>query len=96
MMLCRFQYRKLRIIITSPTVHLRKCFQKYFGMSVKKYIASIRLKNAVYQLLNQDEDNITKISFENGFVNMKSFYKTFKDTYLMTPGELKKKMNERK
>lgn len=42
-------------------------------MSVKKYIASIRLKNAVYQLLNQDEDNITKIAFENGFVNMTSF-----------------------
>ena len=65
-------------------------------MSVKKYIASIRLKNAVYQLLNQDEDNITKIAFENGFVNMTSLYKTFKDTYHMTPGELKKKMNERK
>ena len=65
-------------------------------MSVKKYIASIRLKNDVYQLLNQDEDNITKIAFENGFVNMKSFYKTFKDAHHMTPGELKKKMNERK
>lgn len=75
---------------------LEKMFQKHFGMSVKKYIASIRLKNAVYQLLNRDEDNITKIAFENGFVNMKSFYKTFKDTYQMTPRDLKKKMNERK
>lgn len=74
---------------------LEKIFKKYFGMSVKEYISSIRLKNAVYQLLNTN-DNMTQITYENGFANMKSFYKTFKNTYHATPLEFKRMMNERK
>jgi len=74
---------------------LEKTFKKFFGMSVKEYISSIRLKNAVYQLLSTD-DSMTQITFDNGFANMKSFYKAFKDTYHTTPLEFKKMMNERK
>lgn len=74
---------------------LEKIFKRDFGMSVREYVASVRLKNAVYQLLNS-EDSMTKIAFDNGFANTKSFYKIFKETYHATPVVFKKIMNERK
>lgn len=74
---------------------LEKIFQKNLHMSVKQYLYSICLRNAVFQLLNSD-DSMIQIAYDNGFKNVKAFYKLFKDTYQMTPMLFKKMMNERK
>lgn len=60
------------------------------GMSFQEYINSVRLDNAVKMILNTNE-NMIDISNSNGFSSTNSFNKVFRERYLCTPTEYRKK-----
>lgn len=64
-------------------------FQKHMGTTFMSYVNTIRLAGAHRDLLNSDY-SITHIALENGFTNIKSFNKLFKETYGMSPNAYRK------
>ncbi|WP_123053690.1 helix-turn-helix domain-containing protein [Clostridium sp. JN-1] len=70
--------------------YLCRYFKKHMGMTIHKYIDSIRLMSAHRDLLNTD-CSITYIALENGFPNEKSFTRVFKSVYEDTPDKYRKK-----
>ncbi|MBO1000883.1 helix-turn-helix domain-containing protein [Bacillus sp. SD075] len=66
--------------------YLSRYFKQAVGVSFSQYVKQFRLKSAVHELLYTD-DNIMKVSLNNGFPNVKAFNKAFKEMYNQTPGE---------
>lgn len=69
--------------------YLSSFFKRYMGISFLKYLNSIRLKNAVNDLIFTDL-TIIDIAFKNGFFNIKSFNNTFKSMYGDSPSKYRK------
>lgn len=69
--------------------HFARLFKKNLNMTVKEYITNIRINKCKEELLNTDH-TIIDIALENGFPNIQSFYKEFKDIYDMTPARFRK------
>lgn len=73
-------------------------FAKYFkestGKTFLKYINEIRVRYAIEDLINTD-NTILKVSLDNGFPNVASFNKCFKDMYGISPSMYRKE-NKRK
>lgn len=69
--------------------YLSKLFHKYTGTTYLKYLNSVRLSHAFKQIENTDY-SILDIAVNNGFTNVKSFNKVFKDSYGMTPSVYRK------
>jgi AraC-like DNA-binding protein len=67
----------------------RKAFKKYTGLSPLQYHTSLRLKQAVYLLINTDL-SIKEISFNLGFCSEFYFSKLFKGKTNSTPSEFRK------
>ncbi len=57
------------------------------GQSASIFLRNIRLKRA-YQLLEQSAGNASEIAFQVGFSNPNYFFKCFKATYSLTPGQV--------
>ncbi|MFD1957755.1 AraC family transcriptional regulator [Paenibacillus thailandensis] len=70
--------------------YLSKFLSENIGLNFQSYVASIRLKNAVEDLLRFEEKPIADIALTHGFPNAKSFYAAFKNRYHMTPNEYRK------
>lgn len=74
------------------STQLKETFKSYFGLSVKQFVISERLKYAQKLLLESDM-SITDIANTLGYSNTSKFSKIFKDKYAITP--LKFKNNRR-
>lgn len=70
--------------------YLSKFFSDNIGLNFQSYLTSIRLKNAVEELLSYEEERIADLALKHGFPNAKSFYSAFKNRYHMTPNEYRK------
>lgn len=75
--------------------YLSNFFHKNMGQSFTKYMNEIRLNHAVKDIVYTDR-SITRIAMDNGFPNLKSFHKAFKDVYNMTPNQYRKELHESK
>lgn len=69
--------------------YLARLFQKYTGSTFLTYLNNIRLNAAFKQVMNTDYSILT-IAEDNGFANVKSLNKLFKETYGMTPNAYRK------
>lgn len=66
--------------------YLTKVFQEYLGMSLHKYIVSMRVEKA-HKLLLTGKVNITEAAEGAGFSGIHVFSKTFKSRFGITPSE---------
>jgi len=73
--------------------YLSNFFQKHMGQSFTKYVNQIRLNHAVKDIAYTDY-SITQIAMDQGFPNLKSFHKAFKDVYHMTPNQYRKELQD--
>ena len=69
--------------------YLSRMFQMYTGSTFLTYLNSIRLNSAFKQVMSTDLSIIT-IAENNGFANVKSLNKLFKETYGLTPSAYRK------
>ena len=69
--------------------YLSTMFQMYTGSTFLTYLNSIRLNSAFKQVMSTDLSIIT-IAENNGFANVKSLNKLFKETYGLTPSAYRK------
>lgn len=70
--------------------HFHRLFRSYVGESVYAYHKRLLLERAVKQLLHSNVA-VTEIAFNAGYANQASFNKAFKNQYLCSPSELRKK-----
>ncbi|MED1470084.1 helix-turn-helix domain-containing protein [Bacillus salipaludis] len=66
--------------------YLSRYFKQEVGVSFSQYLKNVRLKSAVQELLYTGY-NITQISENCGFPNVKAFNMAFKEIYQQTPTE---------
>ena len=64
--------------------YLSKFIKKYLGVSFSRYLIDIRLDHAHVELL-QTDNSIINIALNNGFPNVASFNKAFRETYHCSP-----------
>ncbi len=69
--------------------HLAKLFKNEFGISMKEYVNSVRIRHASIDLLQTDLP-IIDVALAHGFVSAKAFYKEFEKVYQMTPKQYRK------
>ena len=74
--------------------HVSNFFQKYMGMSFSKYLSQIRMEHSVKEILLTDLP-ITQIAMNQGFPNLKSFHKLFKEIFNTTPAQYRKGLLEK-
>ncbi len=68
--------------------HFQRAFKALTGETLKTYIRSRRLSNALPKLLNRDL-RIIDIAMEAGFESQEAFTRAFKKSFSMTPGEFR-------
>lgn len=64
-------------------------FKKYMGMTFLQYLNEVRITHIYHDLLQTDR-NVAQIAEENGFLNLKLFYREFRKIYGCTPMEVRK------
>ena len=64
-------------------------FHEITGQTFYVFLTLYRLEKAISELLNSD-NKITDIAYNCGFSNVRSFNRTFKSTFGITPSEYKK------
>lgn len=69
--------------------YLSRYFPKYMGIPLNEYITKVRLRESLADLRNSD-NTITYVALENGFSNIKSYFKAFKKNYNTTPSVFRK------
>lgn len=69
--------------------YLSRYFPKYMGITLNEYITKVRLRESLEDLRNSD-NTITYVALENGFSNIKSYFKAFKKNYNTTPSVFRK------
>lgn len=70
--------------------YLSSLFKKKMGITIFEYLKNVRLQHCLHDL-SQTDDTIVNIALSNGFPNIQSFNKIFKETYHMTPMQYRKK-----
>ncbi len=73
----RFGYSKSRFS------HL---FHAYFGCGIPEYVNTLRCRNAAF-LLTQESISLTDAALTSGFESMRTFYRSFKRTFGVSPGD---------
>lgn len=68
--------------------YLSRFFKKTFGVNFGEYVISVKLHYAVEDLLYSSK-SITRIALDNGFSNMATFNKYFRNMYHMAPSDYK-------
>ncbi len=66
--------------------YLSKIISSCMNMTFKEILYKIKIENAL-KLLSSTDESIEKISEKIGYINTSSFYRAFKNTMGMTPGE---------
>ena len=69
--------------------HLSRSLKKYYNTSPSQLITDLKLNYALNLLMNTNM-KIIDICFESGFVNLSTFYDSFKKQYATTPREFRK------
>ena len=69
--------------------YLSHFFKKKVGITFSECLNQVRIHKAAEMLLSQNR-KITEIAYLNGFSNIKSFNRTFKDKFGLTPLQYKK------
>ena len=72
------------------SLYFNKLFKLYTGESIPQYVRRKRMEFAC-RLLSQTDKSIEQICIDVGYNDIKHFYKFFKETKKMTPGEYRKK-----
>lgn len=75
---------KLAAISLLNPVYLLREFKKLFGYTPHQYLTATRLKHAREQVI-QTKKSISDILTETGFLDISSFSKLFKHTFLLSP-----------
>lgn len=70
---------------------LSRIFAKTFHCNFSKYVNGIRLNYAT-SMLENTKDSITNICLECGFESQRTFNRVFKEQYLLTPREYRKRL----
>ncbi|HZH59891.1 MAG TPA: helix-turn-helix domain-containing protein [Metabacillus sp.] len=70
--------------------YLSDLFKKQVGISFKHYVEEIRNRYSFFFLINK-ETSITNIALASGFPDEKSYYKSIKNKYAMTPSQMRQK-----
>jgi AraC family transcriptional regulator len=71
--------------------HFHRQFSSYCGMPVGRYIQLMRLKRASYRLAFNPLEKIIDIALDAGFQNPESFSRAFKQVFMLTPSQFRKK-----
>ncbi|MBK1809790.1 helix-turn-helix domain-containing protein [Clostridium sp. YIM B02505] len=66
--------------------YISRYFSKQMGIPLNAFISNLRLEESIKDLILSDK-KITFIALENGFPNLKSYFKAFKEIYGMTPSK---------
>ncbi|MFV0556938.1 MAG: GH39 family glycosyl hydrolase [Lactovum sp.] len=69
--------------------YFSRYFKKQMGVNFKEYLTRLRLEQASHELITTKKI-ITSIALENGFSNLNSFNKQFKEQYQQTPSEYRR------
>ena len=69
--------------------YLSKYIKHHLGMGFLEYMDEIRLYHAVDELVHTDF-SLTKIAYDNGFPNLSSFNRAFRQKYETTPSLYRK------
>lgn len=64
-------------------------FKEKVGMTFQEYLSFVRLHKAV-AAIDETDKLISQVAIENGFASVKSFNKTFREFYEITPSEYRK------
>lgn len=75
--------------------HLSRAFNQITGKRIDEYINGLRVEKAK-QMLEETHDTITRIAFNVGFENLRTFNKTFLKLAGMTPSEWRRSRPARK
>lgn len=73
--------------------YLSKFFKQHFHKTFYDYLNQVRVEHALAEIQYTDM-SITKIAFNNGFPNLTSFNKIFKDVYHTTPSSYRREFNK--
>lgn len=65
--------------------HAHRLFRQYTGVSVGKYIRSLRLSEAAVRLRDEDV-SVTEVSFDSGFESVDGFQRAFRNEFSINPG----------
>lgn len=84
---------ELAIQIGTNRQYLIEAIKENTGKTFNEYIYSFRLEYAHEQIINDRNKPISEILFEAGFQTRTTFYKSFKETYGLTPNELRRILN---
>lgn len=69
--------------------YLSSLFKKKLGITIFEYLKNVRLQHCLHELKTTHK-TIVDIALENGFANIQSFNKLFKEIYQMTPVQYRK------
>lgn len=69
--------------------YLSSLFKKKIGITIFEYLKNVRLQHCLHELKTTDK-TIVDIALNNGFANIQSFNKSFKEIYQMTPIQYRK------
>lgn len=64
--------------------YLSRYFSINMGMTINEYISGVRLEESFKDLMD-NKKKITYVALENGFPNLKSYFKVFKEKFNTTP-----------
>lgn len=74
--------------------YLSKFFKAQIGMTFSRYLNEFRLSQALKELIHTD-NSVTKIAMNNGFPNLVSFNKIFREIYNTTPAEYRSEIKKK-
>jgi len=69
--------------------NLSRLFKKHTGVTFREFISSIRIRHALFDLLNTT-DSITDIAINHGFPDSRSFSRQFRKKYGKNPVDFRK------
>lgn len=75
--------------------HLCRLFKKHTGVTISKYVQTLRIENAK-KLLQETDMDISRISETCGFLDFSYFCRCFKSFVRFSPSDFRKKMKEKK
>ena len=84
---CHLERKELTTALLTNETYLFQAVKKVTGMTLQRYINSLRLNKARDILENNYNLNIESIASESGFRTPRTFYRQFRHKYNMSPTE---------
>lgn len=81
-------YSRMKELAPCSPNHLSRMFQLYYGQTPSRFIATVRLRYALY-LLRQTELPILSVCAACGFTNVSHFYHLFHQTFGTSPAKIR-------